>query len=1000
MQRLQLLGPPQVFTDGSWHDAPNEKPFVLVAYLACHEGWLERDKLTFLLWPDSDEKPARANLRQLLRRARAYPFASDVESRPKALRWEVPSDVSDFRQALSEGAWGDAVRQYRGDLLGGLAVDDGTGIGTWLEVERESLRSDWSRACLAHAEELAQRGAHAEASGLLEAVLRHDVLAEEVLQVYLKSAFAAGQRERALALYQVFEARLAEELSLEPLPATASLVARLRQSSGTLATPLTEAESRPDLVSVPSTLPSTATPFLGRDAELAELTGILGDASYRLLTLIGPGGIGKTRLALEAASERSNAFQHGCHFVPLAQLADPALLATAIAERLGVPHAGMRDPLERLVEHLDDRQTLLVVDNLEHLLDGSGLLIELLEAAPGLRILVTSREPLGFVQERLFEVRGLSYPTTDVAMEDGWEETFDAVRLFVNLARKQLPSFRVEQGDRAAVMRLCRVLEGNPLGLELAAAWVRMLQPAEIVEGLERDIDVLAAHHPALPERHRSLRAVFDQSWALLSNEEREVMAAFSVFRGGATKDAALGVTGASLRTLLMLLNKSLLSRSAAGRFEMLEPLRQFAAEKLAELGAADDFQHRHASYFANLLSQVQQRVVGRLDEFLETLSPDQENLRTMWDWVVRCREEEVADAAVRDVALFFWLRSPHSETIALLERAASTFQGHTPLRAKTLTRLGVLHLESGDLLAARRALEEADVLAEQHHDTLERTIVRINLGSLAVREGRYVDARRSFQSCLESFEAAGQTRGIVASLTDLGHLAYKLGDWSEARACYQRAIELGEPIAAVESVGQCYLGLGDVAYAVDGPEAAGAAYLSGKAAFETIESVKGAASARQRLAAVALATGDPDAAERAYEETRAVFERESDAEGMAVSIRGLGDVYAHVDEAATANDAYRQAVALLRGGGDVPLLADLLGSLLIHAWRSDPADATKVRLRALADDPVTPAPVRRMIAAAVPSVGSEAPAVGTTAVADAVTPLTLERILSDLLDG
>ncbi len=998
MQRLRLLGPPQVFTDGSWHDAPNEKPFVLLAHLACHEGWLERDKLTLLLWPDSDEKRARANLRQLLRRARAYPFASDVEARPKALRWEAPSDVNAFRQALSEGAWGDAVRQYRGDLLGGLAVDDGSGVAAWLEFERESLRSDWSRACLAYAEELAQQGAHAEAAGLLEPVLRHDVLAEEVLQAYLRSAFAAGQRERALALYQVFEAQLAEELSLEPLPATAALVARLRQSRGTLATPLTA--STPDLESVPSTLPAPATPFVGRDAELAELAGIFDDASCSLLTLVGPGGVGKTRLALEAASARANAFRHGCHFVPLAPLADPALLATAIAERLGVAHAGKRDPRDQLVEYVEDRQMLLVLDNLEHLLDGTGLLIELLEAAPGLRILVTSREALGFVQERLFDVRGLSSPTGDVAVEDAWEETFDAVRLFVNLARQQVPSFRVAPGDRAALMRLCRVLEGNPLGLELAAAWVRMLQPAEIAEGLEHDIDVLATQHQVLPERHRSLRAVFDQSWALLSNEEREVMAAFSVFRGGATKDAALGVTGASLRTLLMLVNKSLLSRSAAGRFEMLEPLRQFAAEKLAQRDAADDVQHRHASYFANLLPQVQQRVVGRLDEFLEAVSPDQENLRAMWDWLVRRREEEVADAAVRDIALFFWLRSPHDETIALLERAALAFRGPTPLRARILTRLGVLHLESGDLLSARSALEEADVLAEQHHDTLERTIVRINLGSLAVREGRYADARRSYQACLESFEAAGQTRGIVASLTDLGHLAHKLGDWSEARACYQRAIELGEPIAAVESVGHCYLGLGDVAYAVDGPEAAGGAYLSGKAAFETIESVKGAASARQRLAAVALATGEPDAAERAYEETRAVFERERDAEGMAVSMRGLGDVRAHVGEAAAANDAYRQAVTLLRDGGNVPLLADALGSLLVHAWKSDPSEATHARLRAVVEDPVTPAQVRRRIAAAVSGARSGAPAAGTTPVADAGTPLTLERIVDDLLDS
>jgi predicted ATPase len=321
-------------------------------------------------------------------------------------------------------------------------------------------------------------------------------------------------------------------------------------------------------------LPAQLTPFVGREHELVEINAALDDPDVRLLTLVGAGGMGKTRLALETAYQRLNRYADGAFFVALAPVASPAAIASAIATSVGLELTG--DIRQALPFALRDKQALLLLDNFEHLLEGANGIVELLEAAPGLQFLVTSRERLNVLGEHAYVVRGMNYG------ESGSREAMPAaaIRLFEQSARRVKPDFVVGNDNLTVVARICALVEGMPLGLELAAAWADMLPLDEIASEIEQSIDFLSSDWKDAPERHRSLRAVFDSSWRSLDEFEQRIFRSLSVFQGGFTREAAQTVAGASLRALARLGHKSLLYQRG-GRYEIHELLRQFGAEQL-----------------------------------------------------------------------------------------------------------------------------------------------------------------------------------------------------------------------------------------------------------------------------------------------------------------------------------------------------------------------------------------------------------------------------------
>ncbi|MFN8376606.1 MAG: AAA family ATPase [Anaerolineae bacterium] len=325
-------------------------------------------------------------------------------------------------------------------------------------------------------------------------------------------------------------------------------------------------------------LPTTHTSFIGRDVEYREIAQLLSNSPCRLLTLVGPGGIGKTRLALEAMRQFS--FPHGVYFVSLQSLTSPAFMLSTLADALGFQFYSGADPKQQLLHYVSEKSLLLVLDNLEHLLEGVTLLSDMLAAAPRIRILATSRERLNLREEWVLEVKGLQFPPTDAELN---LEPYSAIHLFLQHTRRANVNFTLTDAQKPAVIRICRLIGGMPLAIELSATWVKVLSCEQIAHEIERSLDILETGARNIEPRHRSMRAVLDQSWHLLSHAERDTCRRLSVFRGSFSREAAEYVAGTSLRVLTALLDKSLLRLSENGRYDLQELVRQYAEEELAE---------------------------------------------------------------------------------------------------------------------------------------------------------------------------------------------------------------------------------------------------------------------------------------------------------------------------------------------------------------------------------------------------------------------------------
>jgi predicted ATPase/transcriptional regulator with XRE-family HTH domain len=603
-------------------------------------------------------------------------------------------------------------------------------------------------------------------------------------------------------------------------------------------------------------LPVPLTSLVGREHELRMIIQQIQDPACRLLTLTGPGGVGKTRLALEVAHQLRETSEDGTCFVSLSGTSTSELIIPAIADVLGLSFSGAAELKAQLFHFLRERRFLLILDNLEHLLDGIELLDQLLETAPGVKLIATSREPLNLRAEWVFAVQGLPVPSGG---ELTTIESNSAAALFLQRARQVKLSFTPSTEDLAAIARICELVEGLPLGLELAASWVNTLACSEIANEIERGLGFLSTTRRDIPERHRSLLAVFEHSWNLLSAEEQAVLKNLSVFQGGFRREAAEQVAGASLPLLSSLMTKSLLGRNRFGRYSQHELVRQFAGLRLhQDLRSENAARDRHTRHCLALWGEFEHQLKGSQQrELMPELVAEIDNFRAAWDWAFQRGQFELLGSSLRTLLLVYDLRGWYAEGIERVESIIRSLSRddllhkHDDILGLAAALHGWFHFRRGHLGQARESFEQALNIVRFLHDPailaevlslsapvmtslgetakaleyvsqslkvarasgdLRRVAYALMMqGGILASSGRNEEAYASAQEALAHFRTLGDIRSTVVTLNTLGFVAMQLSRYAEARAFLQESLTLVTPVDDPWSAGTAYGNLGIV---------------------------------------------------------------------------------------------------------------------------------------------------------------------------------------------
>lgn len=811
---------------------------------------LHREQVMDLLWPDLEPTAAANNLRKILHVARqtlnanapsterapadASPLAA-TRSRPDRsgfLNLESESivlrstgalwiDVEAFetaaaiaRRTQEPQAFRKALELYTGDLLPEDLYED------WLARRRDELHGTYISLLLELARLHKDKGELGSAIEAIKHVITVDPLHEQAHTELMRLYTLSGERRKALHQYQQLRDILRRELDVEPEVAATRLYEEI--VVGRASAPRTVEAHKHNL-------PAQLTSFIGRQKETAEVIDLLSSA--RLLTLTGPGGCGKTRLAIELAANLLAQYPDGVWLVELASLSDPALVAQAVASVLHFQEQPGRTLTETLCSLLEAKECLLILDNCEHLIESCAKLTEtLLRSCPDLQILATSREPLNIPGETAWAVPSLSLPERGLIPSLESLGRYEATRLFIDRAMHVLSNFTVLQRDAPVIARICLQLDGIPLAIELAAARVKVLTVEQIAERLNDSFRWLGEGSRTASPRHQTLSAAIGWSYNLLAPKEQALFRRLSVFAGAFSLEAVEAVCagglvgqGEVLDLLSHLIDKSLVlipgpertvsdkqGRGSEVRYRLLETLRQYGRERLEDNGEVEVTEHRHAGYFQSLVERAEPHLRGPQQvAWLELLDREIDNLRAALDWSQRHNAE--TGLAIAGGLWWFWeARGYHTEGRRWLHRLLPQAPDRTLTRARALHSLGAIAMRQGERTITQAALTESlDIFREAGDrqgvaDVLERT------GLSAYALGNYTESRRVLKESLDLFRTLDNTIGIGWTLSDLGMVARIEGNYEEARIYLEESLshlrESGDRLGlayALNSLGQ-----------------------------------------------------------------------------------------------------------------------------------------------------------------------------------------------------
>lgn len=910
---LFFFGPPKIEVDSVPIKLNRHKAMALLAYLAITPQHHSRNTLATLLWPNQNQSRARAALRRVLVTLNKSGIGQwliinrdTISLQENAEAW---IDTRRFHQLLTATLTAqseannvgklcialltEAVGLYTGDFLAGFTLRDSPEFDEWQLAQTESLRYDLGSALARLVRCYSEQADYESAIGYAQRWLNIDPLYElahrQLMQLYAWN----NQQTAALRQFRECAQILKRELGVEPSTETTNLYQRIRQgglpqpeppNSGPLSAPLTFKTSLHNF-------PAQPTLFVGRKKSLADIIKRLKNPNCRLLTLVGPGGIGKTRLAIQAAIALSRQFSDGLYFVSLASVSSPDSVVHTIAQSIGLSVDGETDPHRQLFYYVQHKDLLLVLDNFEHLLKNMDTLLEILQA-PNIKVLVTSRERLNLQGEWTFDVKGLSYPPN--AQTDNLED-YSAVALFLQRACRVNSDFALTPAETPHILQICRRVAGMPLALELAASWVRVLSCAEIAKEIEHmytyagNLDFLATPLQDVPRRHQSLRLVFEHSWQLLSVDEQRTLRQLSVFKGGCTREAIEAVTGASLFLVSALVDKSLLTRNTPQRYELHEILRQFAAEKLQQTPQeAEETQNRHCDYYASFLHQREATLRGEAQkETLAEIAAEIENIRGCWRWAVHGHQLTQLKKATESLWYFYAMYGRFREGTDVFETAVTQLQSlpnknpeTTRLEAQLLTHQGWFLLRQGYYEQANTTLERSNRMFESLNDTKNSAAPIHHLGVLAGEVGEleaatdllrqslaiykkwenpwgtawtlsnlayrlaelgpehYPKARQLLKESLGTYQTIGNKQGMAVSLNNLGYIAYLQGDYATAKTLLQDSLVLRREAGYPRGIAVTLNNLGHVTGALGDYPTCQSYYLDGLKLATTIQAI------------------------------------------------------------------------------------------------------------------------------------------------------------------
>ena len=976
---ILLFGPMQVLVQD--HPLPHlrsRKALWLLALLALrHDRPVEREWLAGILWPDADPINAATNLRANLSELR-HAMGNEAARLQSPGRHTLSlnmagahADIVTFDAAIlnrKPDALKQAVALYRGPLLEDCSEE-------WVGQERNVREQDCLLALQTLADTALAAGNHGAAIDFYRRAVSLDPWREAAWRGWMEALAKSGDRNAALQVYREFTELLRSDPRAVPDEETSALYARLRTEARSRASSTAAVIAPPSVVStaavppVVGNLPHPITDLIGREEERIEVAARL--RASRLVTLTGPGGIGKTRLAIEVARETAEdgaAYTDGVWLIALESLSEGRLVVPQIALALGLQEEPGRSLLESLTAHLRSKRALLVLDNCEHLLEASAQVAgHLLRECARVRILATSREALGIMGETVWQVHSLSMPDPKHLPAETVPllqtlKSYESVQLFTERAQAVQKTFALTEYNALAVAQVCFQLEGIPLALELAAARVKAMTVEQIAVHLNDRLDLFTGGNRAAQLRQQTLRTTLDWSYALLSDAERLLLERLSVFAGGWTLEAAeaiakdeegirdkgKGLSASVLNpfdVLMSLVDKSLVvfeeqERKGGGRYRLLEMVRRYAAEKLQARGDEERVRARHRDWFLLLAEESAPHLKsGDQRYWLQRLDREHDNLRVALEWSATNRQQAEAELRMVSALWRFWyVRGDYSEGRQYLRNALDRedAQTRTMARAQALNGAGALAYDQGDNAVARAFFEESLNIGRQWKDVTGIASAMGNLANVALAVGESDAARALYEESLALKRNLDDRPGVALALSNLGIVLRQQGDYAAAKDRFEESLSIARSLDDRIGMARAFLNMGNVAWNQGDTVLERTCIEESLKLFRQLGDKQGIARSLGNLGTALNNTDEWEAARTCVAESLHIFQEIGDRRGIAQAFGNLGDIARNQSDYAAARGFYKDRLDLCQmledKSGTAESLEALAGILLAQS--------------------------------------------------------------------